>query len=85
MMLAVNPILLNSEDEKVNDAKLLKLREQMEDPANKLNIDDELRIKDDIKDQIYKIKKNICNAIIEEDKSINLEIRQLYDNKITME
>lgn len=57
----------------------------MEDPANKLNIDDELRIKDDIKDQIYKIKKNICNAIIEEDKSINLEIRQLYDNKITME
>lgn len=85
MMLAVNPILLNSEDEKVNDAKLLKLREQMEDPANKLNINDELRIKDDIKDQIYKIKKNICNAIIEEDKSINLEIRQLYDNKITME
>lgn len=85
MMLAVNPILLNSEDEKVNDAKLLKLREQMEDPANKLNIDDELRIKDDIKDQIYKIKKNICNAIIEEDKSINLEIRQLYDNKVTME
>ena len=85
MMLAVNPILLNSEDQKVNDAKLLKLREQMEDPANKLNIDDELRIKDDIKDQIYKIKKNICNAIIEEDKSINLEIRQLYDNKITME
>jgi len=84
-MLAVNPILLNSEDEKVNDAKLLKLREQMEDPANKLNIDDELRIKDDIKDQIYKIKKNICNAIIEEDKSINLEIRQLYDNKVTME
>ena len=57
----------------------------MEDPANKLNINDELRIKDDIKDQIYKIKKNICNAIIEEDKSINLEIRQLYDNKITME
>ena len=85
MMLGVNPILLNSEDQKVNDAKLLKLREQMEDPANKLNIDDELRIKDDIKDQIYKIKKNICNAIIEEDKSINLEIRQLYDNKITME
>jgi hypothetical protein len=69
----------------LNDAMLQKLREQMEDPANKLDITDDLRIKGDVKDQIHEIKKNICEALIKEDKEINKEIRQLRDNKVDME
>ena len=42
----------------------------MEDPANKLNIDADLKIKGDIKDQIDTIQKGICKALLEEDKSI---------------
>ena len=57
----------------------------MEDPANKLNIDTDLKIKGDIKDQIDTIQKGICKALLEEDKSINKEIKQLIDNKITMD
>ena len=47
----------------------------MEDPANKLDISEDLLIQGDIKDKIYKIKKNICNALLEEEKSINKEIK----------
>ena len=57
----------------------------MEDPANKLNIDRELRIKGDNKEQIYKIKDDICRALIAEDKVIIKEIRQLEDNKVNMD
>lgn len=57
----------------------------MEDPANKLKIDKNLRIEGDIKDQIYNKMNEICIALLEEEKSINTEIRQLSDNKITMD
>jgi CRISPR/Cas system type I-B associated protein Csh2 (Cas7 group RAMP superfamily) len=95
MHVAVNPIALpisggKDKDGKpidwhnVNETKLQKLREQMEDPANKLDITDDLRIKGDVKDQIYEIKKGICEALIKEDFEINKEIRQLRDNKVDM-
>jgi len=75
MLLSVNPILLNNENEAINEAKLQKLREQMEDPANYLNMTLDLTIKDDIKDKVYKIKNNICKALLSEDISIKTEIR----------
>ena len=57
----------------------------MEDPAYLLKIDEELRIKDDIKDQIFKITKDICKALEREEHLINREIQQLVENKISRE
>ena len=61
------------------------LRNNMEDPANKLNISPNLTIVGDIRAQIYGIKNKICKSILAEDKCIMKEIKELDDNKVTME
>lgn len=56
MLLDLNPIVLHELDKTGIEKKLYKLREVMEDPANKLNISNELKILGDNKEQIYFIK-----------------------------
>jgi len=73
-----------TDEPKVNEEKLFKLRNFMEDPSNQLKISPELRIEGDNRDQIYEIKNNICKAILLEDKAINVEISELDGNKVTM-
>ena len=44
MLLDLNPILMNDMDNKVNEEKLYKLRNFMEDPANQLKINSDMEI-----------------------------------------
>ena len=57
----------------------------MEDPANKLNMTQNLTIEGDVKEQVYKLKKKICEDLIREEISINKEIRYLEESKISMD
>ena len=63
--------------------KLYNLRELMEDPANKLNINNELFIEGENKDQIYWIKDQICKNLKTEEAAINAEVKHLKDHKVT--
>ena len=85
MLLDLNPILMNIPDKKVNEEKLYKLRNYMEDPANQLKISPEMTIMGDNRAQIIGLMNSICQSILAEDKSIKLEIKQLDDNKVTMD
>ena len=66
MVLNLNPILLNEDmkDAAKQDAwvkgKIFKLRQIMEDPANKLEMDIDLRIVGDVKFKIIEMKESIC-------------------------
>ena len=44
MLLDLNPILMNDTNKKVNEERLYKLRNFMEDPANQLKISPEMKI-----------------------------------------
>ena len=68
-----------------NEEKLYKLRNYMEDPSNKLNISPELTVCGEVKAQVDELVNSICQSILDEDKAIKLEIRQLDDNKISLE
>ena len=66
MVLNLNPLLLN---EDISDAtkldawtkgKIFKLRQIMEDPANKLEMDNDLKIVGDVKFKIIEMKETIC-------------------------
>ena len=57
----------------------------MEDPSNKLNISSELTIVGDVEAQILDLVNSICQSILDEDKAIKLEIKQLDDNKISLD
>jgi hypothetical protein len=85
MLLDLNPILMNDADNKNNEEKLYKLRNNMEDPANQLKISPEMTIVGDNRAQIIGLTHSICESILEEDKSIKLEIKQLDDNKVTQD
>ena len=85
MLLDLNPILMNDADNKNNEEKLYKLRNYMEDPANQLKISPEMTIVGDNRAQIIGLMHSICESILEEDKSIKLEIKQLDDNKVTQD
>ena len=50
MLCDLNPIILTSTNEAEIEERLYKLREYMEDPANKLNIDNDMMIEGDNKD-----------------------------------
>jgi hypothetical protein len=57
----------------------------MEDPANKLEMDEELRIVGDVKFRIIEMKENICKALIDEEYTINEEIRNMKTHKLSKE
>ena len=84
MLLNLNPIVMNNRGIS-NDVKLYKLRNYMEDPSNKLNISPELTVCGEVKAQVDELVNSICQSILDEDKAIKLEIRQLDDNKISLE
>lgn len=75
MLLNLNPILMNDASKKVNEERLYKLRNLMEDPANQLNISPDLTIQGDNKAQIINLMHSICQSILNEDKSIKAEIK----------
>jgi len=54
----------------------------MEDPANKLDMDNELRIIGDNKFTIIEMKERICKALIDEEHTINEEIRTMKAHKL---
>jgi len=85
MLLDLNPILMNDADNKINEEKLYKLRNYMEDTANQLKISPEMKIVGDNRAQIIGLMHSICESILAEDKSIKLEIKQLDDNKVTQD
>ena len=47
MLLDLNPILMNNPDRKKNEERLYKIRNFMEDPANQLKLDKDMRITTD--------------------------------------
>lgn len=55
----------------------------MEDPANKLDLDEDLRIIGDNKFKIVDMKEKICKALIDEEHTINEEIRNMKLHKLT--
>ena len=62
MLLDLNPILMNDMDNKVNEEKLYKLRNFMEDPANQLKINSDMEIDQscDNRAQIIQPMNMIC-------------------------
>ena len=62
MLLDLNPILMNDMDNKVNEEKLYKLRNFMEDPANQLKINSDMEIDQscDNRAQIIQLMNMIC-------------------------
>jgi hypothetical protein len=84
MLLNLNPIMMNNRGIS-NEEKLYKLRNYMEDPSNKLDISPELTVRGDVKAQIDELVNSICQSILDEDKAIKLEIKQLDDNKISLD
>ena len=89
MVVDLNPILLyyKSNEEDLSEEKFYKWRQIFEDPANKLNIGRDLRIdkNDTNKDHIFKIKENICQALLDEEVAINSEIQELRNHKVTVQ
>ena len=83
MLLDLNPILMNNPDRKKNEERLYKLRNFMEDPANQLKLDHDLRITTDNQAYIQNLQTQICDSIIAEDHAIKMEIKYLDDNKVT--
>jgi len=73
MVLNLNPLLLNEDirDDAKRDewikGKIFKLRQIMEDPAYKLEMDNDLRIVGDVKFKIIEMKESICKALIDEE------------------
>jgi hypothetical protein len=60
MLLDLNPILMNDTNKKVNEERLYKLRNFMEDPANQLKISPEMKIVGDNRAQILNLMNSIC-------------------------
>ena len=67
MLCDLNPIILSTSSEDEIEQRLFRLREYMEDPANKLNIDAEMRIEGDNKAQVYQITDKICKQLLQEE------------------
>ena len=63
--------------------KIFKLRQIMEDPANILPMNNELRITGDNKFKIIEMKKSICKSLIDEEHTISEEIRTMKTHKLT--
>jgi hypothetical protein len=57
----------------------------MEDPANKIDMDNDLRITGDNKFKILEIKERICKALIDEEHTINEEIKIMKTHKLSKE
>lgn len=57
----------------------------MEDPANKLPMDDELKIMGDNKFKIIEMKKKICQSLIDTEQTISAEIATMKTHKLSKE
>ena len=64
-------------NEKSKNEQIFKLKENMENPENHLDIDSNLTVVGDDKDKVIDIKERVCLGLAEEEESIKEELRMM--------
>ena len=82
LKLGISP-LIQDQGEEQNKAEMEGLQNFLENPENELEMDHNLKITSNNKEEIFEMMTKICNGLIKEQDNMNSQLKFLYRNNVS--